>query len=96
MGADRTQISSVQGLGYPAWLDAQFAFPPTMSRCDWLVSQGFDATGVNNANKNGPTGFDACVWRKLFASPDTLRQPTRTALSMRPRWYDGLLNVHPA
>jgi uncharacterized protein (DUF1800 family) len=81
MGADRTQISSAQTLGYAAWIDAQFALPQSMSRCDWLVSQGYDQAGVNNANKNGLTGFDACVWRKMFASPDTLRQRVTVALS---------------
>ena len=81
MGADRTHIANIQSGGYAAWLDAQFATPQSMSRCDWLVSKGYDATGVNNAYKNGTTGFDACVWRKLLASPDTLRQRVTLALS---------------
>ena len=81
LGADRAQITSIQAGGYSAWLDAQFALPQTMSRCDWLVSKGYDSAGLNNANKNGTTGFDACVWSKLLSSPDTLRQRVTLALS---------------
>ncbi len=81
MGADRTHIANIQSMGYAVWLDAQFATPQTMSRCDWLVSKGYDATGVNNAYKNGTSGFDACVWRKLLSSSDTLRQRVTLALS---------------
>ncbi|MEI8031358.1 MAG: DUF1800 domain-containing protein [Comamonadaceae bacterium] len=81
MGADRAQMSSIQAGGYSAWLESQFTMPQTMSRCDWLVSKGYDSVGVNNANKNGTTGFDACTWRKLISSPDTLRQRVTLALS---------------
>ncbi len=81
MGADRTQMTRVQTLGYAAWLDEQFALPQSTSRCDWLVAQGYDAAGVNNVNKNGFGGFDACVWRKLLSSPDVLRQRVTLALS---------------
>ena len=81
MGADRTQIARVQAVGYAAWIDEQIALPPSTSRVDWLVSQGYDAAGVNSVNKNGLNGFDASVWRKLIASPDTLRQRVTLALS---------------
>ena len=81
MGADRAQIARVQTLGYAAWLEEQFNLPQSASRCDWLVSKGYDAAGVNNANKNGQAGFDATTWRKLIASPDTLRQRVTLALS---------------
>ena len=81
MGADRTQIARVQAIGYAAWIDEQIALPASTARADWLVSQGYDAAGVNNVNKNGFNGFDASVWRKLIASPDTLRQRVTLALS---------------
>ena len=81
MGADRTGIARVQALGYAGWLDEQFAMAPSMSRCDWLVSKGYDQPGTGNAFKNGYAGFDSCAWKKLIASPDTLRQRVTLALS---------------
>jgi uncharacterized protein (DUF1800 family) len=77
MGASRTEIASVQSLGYAAWIDAQFAVPTSTSRWDALVAGGF----ADPSLKNGEAGFDACAWRKLLASPDTLRQRVTLALS---------------
>jgi uncharacterized protein (DUF1800 family) len=77
MGATRAEIASVKSLGYEGWIDAQFALPRQGTRWDWLVSKGFDAV----ANKNGTAGFDSSSWRKLIASPDTLRQRITLALS---------------
>ena len=77
MGANRTEIANVQSLGYAGWLDAQFALPVSDTRWDWLVAQGYTAS----TNKNGETGFDATVWRKLLSAPDTLRQRIAFALS---------------
>ena len=77
MGATRAQIARVQALGYAGWLDEQFALPQQGTRWDWLVAKGFDAA----TNKNGEAGFDASAWRKLIASPDTLRQRVTLALS---------------
>ena len=81
MGAERSQMTQLQNLGYAAWIDQQMALPPSMSRIAWLTSQGYNVAGVNNVNVNGFNGFDACVWRKLIASPDTLRQRVTLALS---------------
>ena len=67
----------MQSLGYAGWLAEQFALPQQGTRWDWLVSKGFDAA----TNKNGEAGFDASAWRKLIASPDTLRQRVTLALS---------------
>ena len=77
IGATRSDIARVQALGYAAWLAEQFALPQQGTRWDWLVSKGFDAA----TNKNGEAGFDASAWRKLIASPDTLRQRVTLALS---------------
>ena len=77
IGATRSEIARVQSLGYAAWLAEQFALPQQGTRWDWLVSKGFDAA----TNKNGEAGFDASAWRKLIASPDTLRQRVTLALS---------------
>ncbi|MGZ8293784.1 MAG: DUF1800 domain-containing protein [Telluria sp.] len=77
MGASRAQIARVQALGYAGWLDEQFAMPPSPTRWDWLVEQGLDTP----AYKQGERGADATIWRKLLASPDTLRQRATLALS---------------
>ena len=77
VGASRSQIASVQSLGYSAWLDAQIAMPATTTRWDALVAGGF----ADPSFKNSEGGFDACAWRKLLSSPDTLRQRVTLALS---------------
>jgi uncharacterized protein (DUF1800 family) len=77
LGATRSEIASVQSLGYAAWLDAQIAMPASPTRWDALVAGGF----ADPSFKNGEGGFDACAWRKLLASPDTLRQRVTLALS---------------
>ncbi|WP_255459139.1 DUF1800 family protein [Rugamonas brunnea] len=77
MGCERAQIAAVQQLGYAGWLDAQFALPASGTRWDWLVAKGYNASGY----KNTEAGFDASAWRKLIASPDTLRQRVTLALS---------------
>jgi len=81
VGASRADITRVQAIGYSAWLDEQMALPRGGSRCDWLVSQGLDQPGTNNANKNGTNGFDACAWRALLSGSDSLRQRVTLALS---------------
>ncbi|MDP9095722.1 MAG: DUF1800 domain-containing protein [Pseudomonadota bacterium] len=77
MGANRAQITSVQTLGYAAWIDAQFALPPSQSRWDALIAGGYNAS----ADQNSEAGFDAVTWQKLLSSPDTLRQRITLALS---------------
>ncbi len=77
MGASRAEIASVQSLGYAGWIDAQIAMPASTTRWDALVAGGF----ADPSFKNSEGGFDACAWRKLLASPDTLRQRVTLALS---------------
>ncbi len=77
MGASRAEIASVQSLGYSAWIDAQFALPSSNPRWDSLVAAGF----ADPSFKNSEGGFDACAWRKLLSSSDTLRQRMTLALS---------------
>ena len=77
IGASRPEITRVKSMGYAAWIDDQFAMAPSMTRWDWLLSKGFDAA----ANKNSENGFDACAWRKILSSPDTLRQRMTFALA---------------
>ena len=77
MGASHADIAHVQAVGFAAWLDEQFALPASTTRWDALVAAGF----ADPSFKNGEGGFDACAWRKLLASPDTLRQRVTLALS---------------
>ncbi|MEO6898319.1 MAG: DUF1800 domain-containing protein [Caldimonas sp.] len=77
MGASRTDIARVQAIGYSAWIDEQLAMPASQTRWDALVAAGFSDAGY----KNSEGGFDACSWRKLLSSPDTLRQRVTLALS---------------
>ena len=77
MGATRADIVRVQAIGYAAWIDEQIAIAPSATRWDALVAGGF----ADASFKNGEGGFDACAWRKLIASPDTLRQRVTLALS---------------
>jgi uncharacterized protein (DUF1800 family) len=77
MGATRTQIERVKTLGYAGWLDEQIGLARDTSRWDWLLAKGFDAAD----NRNNQAGFDPVSWRKLIASPDTLRQRMTLALS---------------
>ena len=51
MGASRAQIERVQAIGYAAWLDEQFALPPSVTRWDWLV-----AGGLNDADQQEHRG----------------------------------------
>ncbi len=77
MGASRAQIARVQAIGYAAWIEEQFAMVPSTTRWDALVAGGFS----DPSYKNGEGGFDASAWRKVLASPDTLRQRVTLALS---------------
>nr|WP_315477202.1 DUF1800 domain-containing protein [uncultured Undibacterium sp.] len=77
LGVTRALIQKVQTLGYSGWLDEQMDLPLSMSRWDWLVSKGMNDISLRNSQ----VGFDACAWRKLLNSPDTLRQRITLALS---------------
>jgi uncharacterized protein (DUF1800 family) len=46
-----------------------------------IDSAGFNARGPNNTNLNGDGGWEKSLWRKLFSSPDDLRQKTVLAWS---------------
>jgi uncharacterized protein (DUF1800 family) len=77
MGATTDEIQRVMGLGYEGWLDQQMAMPLSASRWDALVAAGY----TDISFRNSEAGFDSCAWRKMIASPDTLRQRITLALS---------------
>ena len=76
LGALPEQIERLKTGGYTAWLDEQFVLTSDISRWDWLVANNYLAT-----NPAGSAGLDNLLWRKLIASPDTLRQRVTIALS---------------
>jgi len=78
LAATDGDIARVKTLGYSAWLDEQFAAPRSQSHWDWMIAQGYQ-NDPNNSNNF--LGVDNTLWRKLIASPDTLRQRVVLALS---------------
>ncbi|MBE0546501.1 MAG: DUF1800 domain-containing protein, partial [Rubrivivax sp.] len=78
LGATDADIGSVRALGYAAWLEAQFAQPPSPGNWDFLVAQGID---VNPDAAAVAIGVDAQVWQRLMSAPDSLRQRVALALS---------------
>ena len=76
-GGTTAEIGRVQALGYGGWLDEQFNAPRTQSHYDWMVERGYAV----EANYNNFNGTDNTLWRKLFSSPDVLRQRVTLALS---------------
>ncbi|WP_353205647.1 DUF1800 domain-containing protein [Sphingomonas sp.] len=88
MGATKSEIASVQSLGFDGWITAQFAQPRATSHWDWLVANGYNVA----ANINNTTGFDPTIWRQMIAEPDQLRQRVGIALSeMMVVGVDGLV-----
>lgn len=72
-----TETARVQAVGYSHWLNEQMALPRSSTHVEWLRSKGYDDVQY----KNGVTGADHMLWRKLLASPDPLRQRVTLALS---------------
>lgn len=77
LDANDASIAHVMEIGFEAWLNEQMALPLSQSHWEWLIEKGFNAS--ENVNNNG--GWDRSVWRKLFSSPDSLRQKTVLAWS---------------
>lgn len=76
MGATRSEISSVQSMGFEGWLNSQLAMPRAISHWDWLVGAGYNVS----ANATNALGFDNSMWRQLISEPDQLRQRVGMAL----------------
>jgi uncharacterized protein (DUF1800 family) len=72
------EIARVRALGYDAWLNEEFAKPPSPGNWDWLVSKGvhLDPDAASIAK-----GVDSQVWQRLLSAPDSLRQRVALALS---------------
>ena len=77
LGGNAAAIEHVRSLGLAAWLDEQFALPRSTGYQDWLIAKGYGDV----AYKNSQAGSNNMLWKKLIASPDTLRQRVTLALS---------------
>jgi uncharacterized protein (DUF1800 family) len=78
LAASDAEIAAVRLNGYRAWLEAEFARPPSPSNWDWLVARGVH---LNPDNRNLVVGFDNATWARLLTAPDGLRQRVALALS---------------
>lgn len=76
-GAPKSEAAAVLATSFSAWIDNQMALPRSQSHVDWLVAKGFSG----EAFRNNAQGLDQTLWRKLIASPDSLRQRVTLALS---------------
>ncbi len=81
LSSNQKSIDSLMQTSYEAWLNEQMAIPLSQSHKDWLIENGFNVRDTRNDNINGNGGWDRAVWRKLFSSPDSLRQKTVLAWS---------------
>ena len=72
------EIARVRALGYEAWLNEEFAKPPSPGNWDWLLAKGvhLDPEAASIAK-----GVDAQVWQRLLSATDSLRQRVALALS---------------
>ena len=76
-GGASADVGAVQGLGFDAWLSAQFSAARSQTHWDWMVANGYAV----DANISNFLGVDNTLWRKLMSSPDVLRQRVTLALS---------------
>jgi uncharacterized protein (DUF1800 family) len=76
-GGNDTDIAAVQSQGAAAWLQNQFSVATDQPNWAWMMSQGFNSV----ADVETTDGIDNSLWRKLMASPDTVRQRISLALS---------------
>ena len=81
LDANQNSIDGLMQTTYEAWLAAQMAIPLSQSHKGWLIEKGFNVRDTRNDNINGNGGWEKSVWRKLFSSPDSLRQKTVLAWS---------------
>jgi uncharacterized protein (DUF1800 family) len=73
-GGTLSDIDQVLQLGFEGWLDKEINQAPSQSHIDWLIEKGF-------AKENSAARWPNTLWRKLFSSPDTLRQRVVLAYS---------------
>lgn len=87
VGYGKADIEALSASTIDAWLDTQLAMPRPEKFWDFLVSNGYDASGnvFNNA------GFDPMIWAQLMSSGDALRQ--RVGMALLNIWVVGIDGV---
>lgn len=77
-GATPALVAELSQQGLAAWIDAQFALPPsTATAPDWV--RYFDGNNEAAANRAGNVPGDQ-FWRRALSAPDQLRQRVAWAL----------------
>lgn len=74
-------IAAVRQLGYPAWLEQQFAMPQGQTTWDWLDERGYGTVDRHQYYDSGAPFFDLAAYRQLLSAPDTLRGRIQLALT---------------
>ena len=79
-GANDAAVEELTALGYSAWIDKQFARPPTSHRAIW---EGIDAAIrlQDPQDSAGTNGVLDAFWTQALNSPDQLRLRVAYALS---------------
>ncbi len=78
--ASDAEIAQVRGMGYAAWLAAQFAAVPGIGAWDWLNQRGYGAVDAARYYDSTYPG-DYALWFQLFNAPDAVRKRVALALS---------------
>jgi uncharacterized protein (DUF1800 family) len=84
IGYAKTDITTVAQIGVTPWLNIQFSMARQQRFWDFLVANGYDASG----NVNTTNGFEPMIWSQLISSPDNLRQ--RVGLALLNQWVVGI------
>ncbi|MFT4241903.1 MAG: DUF1800 domain-containing protein [Acidovorax sp.] len=79
--ASTAEIATVRAVGYAAWLDQQFATPPSQTGWDWLNERGYGQANAATSFYDNEYPGDFMIWQQLIASPDGLRKRVALALS---------------
>jgi len=79
--ATDADIALVRHLGYPGWLQAQFALPVGESAWDWLMSRGYGVADEQMYYDGGAPAFDFAAYKQMLSAPDALRCRIQQALT---------------
>ena len=74
-------LARVKLLGYPAWLDEQFAIALPQTACAWMDSRGYDAINDQTSYFDMQEAGQFAIWQSLFTAPDGVRKRMALALS---------------
>lgn len=79
-GPTDADVDRVMAIGYGAWIDEQFAKPPTSQRAIWEAADAA-MKAVNASSSAGQDGTINAFWKAAITADDQLRQRVAFALS---------------